>query len=356
VWYSIVKSGELHVDVKQSQEITNQKTTYSSLNIAFVLSVRESGNSIRTRAEIVRKIQQDMSRTHTLTSTTVTTTTVQQQQQKPLKLTERIVPWKVPKLANNDTNEVSNSSNIHRTHFLLNIVGLSAPPLVIPAILLLLSKYREIPIQDHVFSIGFAVYLCAANKLRFNTNAKQVALRKSRGQTHPEKPEWFETSNEEWFDRYMASAAFLGLVLPLSVQALAPLPMAQATAPHLYLLFFQILMELMGNGPRFHPMLQVAVPIGYSAYRMASLKQWLVAAWQLTGGGDGTTLAVAHFGLALLNAIFWTYNTFIMLLLRVLPNCLDGDKFPDISISWKYQLVPVVAGESDALTSKSHSD
>merc|ERR1719384_1693624 len=155
----------------------------------------------------------------------------------------------------------------------------------------------------------------------------------------------------------MASAAVLGLVLPLLVQLFAPPPMAQATAPHLYVLFFQILMEIMGNGPNFHPMLQVAVPIGYSAYRMASLKTWLVVAWQLMDGPDSgdTAWAMAHFGLALINAVFWTYNTFVMLLLRVLPPCLDADKFPDASISWKYHLVPVLVDENKGTFSKTRT-
>jgi len=297
-----------------------------------------------------------MSHTQTSTVAVTATTTPQQQQQQTFKLTERIVPWKVPKLANKSAYEEGDGRDVPETHFLLNVVGLSAPPLIIPTVLALLSRYRQIPVEDHVFSFGFALYLCAANKLRFHNNAEQVALRKSRGQSHPEKPEWFELSNEEWFDRYMASAAVLGLALPLVVQVLAPLPMAQAAAPHLYLLFFQILMELMGNGPRFHPMLQVAVPIGYSVYRLASLKHWLLAAWRLADGGSSAASATAHFGLALANAIFWTYNTFVMLLLRILPSCLDGDIFPDVSISWKWHLLPVVVDKGDGLPPKSRTD
>jgi len=283
----------------------------------------------------------------------------QQQQQQSFKLTERIVPWKVPKLADKHTNQNNEDNNLPTTFFPLNIFGLSAPPMVIPVILLLLSKYREIPVEDHVFSIGYALYLCFANKFRFNMNAKQVALRKSREEAFPEKPEWFEASNEEWFDKYMAFAAVLGLVLPLLVEVFAPRPMAQATSPHLYILFFQILMELMGNSPNFHPMLQVAVPIGYSVYRLGSLKTWLEVAWNLMGQGSDTdiTWAKVHFGLALTNVIFWSYNTFFMLLLRVLPPCLDENKFPDASVSWKYQLVPVVVDESNGTTaSKGRTD
>lgn len=298
----------------------------------------------------------------TQTSTTsivaTTTTTVQQEPQPEFNLTERIVPWKVPKLAAKHATQESDGKHFPATSFLLDIAGLSAPPLVIPGILLLLSTYREIPVEDHAFSIGFALYLCLANKFRFDKNAKQIALRKSRGEDHPEKPEWFINAGA-WFDKYMASAAVLGLVMPLALQLLAPSPVAQAAAPHLYVLLFQILMEIMGNGPHFHPMLQVAVPIGYSAYRIGSLKTWLAVSWGLMGQGSsisGTPWAVAHFGLALINVLFWTYNTFVMLLLRVLPPCLDGGNFPDADIRWKYHLVPVLVNETDGTSPKTRTD
>jgi len=287
-------------------------------------------------------------------TTTTITTTQQQEQQESFQLTKRIVPWKVPKLTTDgDSKREDAMPDSSKTFFPLNVVGLAAPPVIIPVILLLLSWNREIPIQDHAFSIGFALYLCAANKFRFDTNSEQLAIAKANGQALPDKFK-SDFSNESWFDKYMASAAIVGLVLPLLIQVFAPIEMANATAPHLYVLFFQILMEVMGNGPNFHPMLWMVVPIGYSAYRTALLKTWLVVAWQMlvdNSGSNANAWAVAHFGVALINVIFWTYNTFVMLLLRVLPSCLDKENFPEAKVSWKYHLVPVVANQQ-----KSHTD
>jgi len=233
--------------------------------------------------------------------------------------------------------------------FPLGVVGLSAPPLVVPAIPLLLFYTREIPFWDVFFSVAFPVYLCLANRFRFDNNSAQVAARERRGEAHPEKPEWFPEAEEPWFAKYMIFAATLGVVLPLLVQFAAPSPIAEATAPHLFVLLCQIMMELMVNGPRFHPMLQLITPIGFSAYRMAGLTTWLAVAWEMVSSAhrDGGSNAIsaweaANLLLAASNMIFWTYNTFVMKLLRQLPLCLDEGKFPDASITWKYQLVPAV--------------
>merc|ERR1712193_432307 len=92
----------------------------------------------------------------------------------------------------------------------------------------------EIPFLDQLFSIGFALYLCLANCYRFDTNARQVAQRKQQGKSYPEKPEWFPLSNEPWLAKYMLTAVTLGLLFPLVAILLAPQPIAEATAPHLY--------------------------------------------------------------------------------------------------------------------------
>jgi hypothetical protein len=239
-----------------------------------------------------------------------------------------------------------------KTFFPLSAVGLSTPPLFLPTILLALSYYQEIPAWDRFFTIAFPLYLCLANKIRFDNNAKQFAARKARGQPYPEKPEWFGERGP-WFAKYMIFAATIGVLLPLLVHLLAPSPIANATAPHVFLLLSQILMEIMVNGPRFHPMLQVINPIGYSVYRLGSLKMWVVLAWEMlstTANNDGIgsnailTWEMMHFWLAVTNVLFWTYNTFVLLLLRVVPPCLDQNKFPDANVSWKYQLIPTVNG------------
>jgi len=244
-----------------------------------------------------------------------------------------------------------------KAFFLLDMVGLAAPPLPILAIPLLIAYHRSIPAWDLFFSVAYPLYLGLANRFRFDNNAKLFNSRKKQGKEYPQKPEWFEQNNEAWFMKYMLFAATLGVILPIVVQLVAPPAISQASAPHLYLLVCQIMMEHMVNNPRFHPMLQVINPIGFSAYRMATLKIWLEVAFEMlptTELGRSSdillTWEMLHLLLALSNVVFWTYNTFVMLLLRVLPPCLDQRKFLDADVSWDkfYELVPVVNPHTDS--------
>lgn len=230
--------------------------------------------------------------------------------------------------------------------------GLVAPPMVLPVIHLLLLYNREIPFWDCFFSIAYPIYLCFANRFRFDSNARQIALRKSRGESYPTKPEFLNfVIGEPWFPKYMVFAAGLGVFLPLAIQVLAPPQIANAAAPHLYMLVCQIMMEIMVNGPEFHPLLQLMVPLGFSAYRVSCLKSWVMMAWELSAGSTATTTTttvaweVMHMALAVFNTIFWTYNTFVLLPLRVVPHCVDKNRFPDASnVSWNH-MIPSVSNE-----------
>jgi len=241
-------------------------------------------------------------------------------------------------------------NGVPKTFFLLDIVGLSAPKIALPSLLLLLCHYRQIPFWDLFFSIAFPLYVSLANRFRFDNNAREIALWKEGGEVGPKILGWFSgISEKKWFAKYMVFAASLGVLLPLLLQVTAPLPIAGAAAPHLYMLLFQIMMEKMANSPKFHSMLWLTIPLGYSAYRMACLKTWTTMAWQMVsstnghGSGAFLTWEMAHFLLALGNTIFWTYNLFVTLVLRVVPQCLDEHKFPDANVSGKYELVPLVA-------------
>lgn len=229
--------------------------------------------------------------------------------------------------------------------------GLIAPPIILPAIQLLLLYKRQIPYWDCFFSIAFPVYLCLANRFRFDSNARQIAIRKSKGESYPAKPQYGEGINKEpFFLKHMMFAAILGIFLPLATQVLAPPQIAQAAAPHLYMLVWQVMMEIMSNGPEFHPLLQLMVPLGFSTYRMSSLKSWVVLALEISDSGASTTTniwATVHLVLAVSNAIFWTCNTFIMLSLRIVPHCLDQELFPDAAnVTWNY-MIPSVSNEND---------
>merc|ERR1712176_1317075 len=125
-------------------------------------------------------------------------------------------------------------------------------------------------------------------------------------------------NKESWFPKYMIFAASLGVLLPLLVQVTAPQQIAEATAPHLFLLLCQIMMEMAGQSPEFHQMLWMTIPLGYSSYRMSSLKTWFVVAWEMffrkysAGSNAGIlTWEMFHLLLASSNAIFWTYNLFV---------------------------------------------
>ena len=233
--------------------------------------------------------------------------------------------------------------------------GLVAPPVVLPIMYLLLVCYREIPFWDCFFSIAYPLYLCLANRFRFDSNKRQIAIRTLKGESYPGKPEHTNFSKgESWFLKHMIFFACLGVLFPLVIQVVAPLPIAQAAAPHLYMLVCQIMMEMITNGPEFHPLLQLMVPLGFSAYRMSCLKTWLLMAWQMSGYGSAaptattTTWEMLHLVLAASNTIFWTCNTFIILPLRVVPHCIDKELFPEPSnVSW-YYMIPYVNNKDKA--------
>lgn len=286
----------------------------------------------------------------TQTTTTTTTTTT------PETLTSKMLDaggvfW----VADKENKSSKHSYDEEKSGFLLNLVGLALPPLPILAVPVALAYHREIPFWDLFFVIAFSIYLGLANRYRFDNNSKLYHVRKSKGLEYPEKPEWFEQNNETWFMKYMLFAATLGVLVPLAIQFVAPLPVAQAAAPHLFVLVCQIVMEHSVNNPRFHPLLQVMNPIAFSAYRMATLKTWVEVAFEMHDhDAAGITWEKAGFLLAVANLIFWTYNLFVMLTLRVLPPCMEQTKFLDADVSWdKYcQLVPTVNQDSAIATKK----
>lgn len=232
--------------------------------------------------------------------------------------------------------------------FPLNLVGLALPPLPVLAVPLALAYYRSIPFWDLFFSIAFPIYLGLANRFRFDNNANLYNLRKQQSKEFPERPDWFVQNQEKWFMKYMIFAATLGVLVPLLVQFFAPEAVAQVTAPHLFILVCQIVMEHMVYNPKCHPVIQIITPIGFSAYRMSTLKTWVALAFEMMMNATGNNTDVvltwgkAHFVLALANAVFWTYNLCVMLTLRVLPPNFDQEKFLDSNVSWEKcsQLIP----------------
>lgn len=205
-------------------------------------------------------------------------------------------------------------------------------PPVLPLATIVLACTRTIPAGDRLFSLLFPLYVCLANRWRFDRNAPVVAA----GGT--DRPLLREGSGP-WFKTYILTFGVVGIVLPLALQVLAPRPVAEAAAPHLYLTLCQVVMETVARKARYHPVPRLLVPIGFNAYRLTALGTWVRTARGAAPRGAGE---VAGLVLAVANALLWTYNLFVFLLLRTLPQYLDRREFPEAEVSWKGQLLPVI--------------
>lgn len=203
---------------------------------------------------------------------------------------------------------------------------------------IVLACTRPIPFMDRFFSIGYPCYLYLANHFRFDRNAPGIAAGRV-------KTPLLREGVGPWFKIYLLTFGIIGVLLPLLVQIIAPRPIADAAAPHLYLTMCQIVMETVARSPSFYPLTALMVPIGFNAYRLISLKTWLLTAWRSFGTGQvWETLGLA---LAFANTVIWTYNLFVFLLLRTLPQYINRDEFPEAKVSWKGQIIPVLNKKSD---------
>lgn len=282
---------------------------------------------------------------------------------------------------NPPSSRLSRNEKPQKAGFLVEMVGFTLPPLSLSTASFFILYYRSIPAWDVFFSVAFPFYLALANRFRFDNNAKLFASWKRQGKVYSERPDWFVNSNDSFFKRYLRVCIVIALILPMLLQFFAPTPIANASVPHLYLLLCQIALEHMANNPRCHPSLQLMTPIGFSFYRLAALKTWLVAAlapFPLQGFGmrayhclmvteSGIWMCpetvpsaweAFHILLALSNVILWTYNTFVMLFLRILPPCLDQNKFLDADVSWggSFQLFPTLQRNDSAKEAAGKSD
>jgi hypothetical protein len=62
--------------------------------------------------------------------------------------------------------------------------------------------------------------------------------------------------------------------------------------------------------------------------------------------GEMIIWEVLGLSLALVNLGVWTYNLFIFLLLRTVPQYLDKTEFPAAAVVWKSQLFPVLSKDT----------
>lgn len=222
-----------------------------------------------------------------------------------------------------------------------NVLGLapSANSGVLLFAAVLVARSHSLPLADLTFAAGFPAYLVLANVLRFDGNEGEQRfkplLREGRG---------------PWFKRYILTFALAGLVLPLPLVFAAPPAIARAAAPHLFLTAVQCAVEALTAHSRFAAVLRLAVPVGFNTYRLGTLQAWCAGALASARASTGSTALWAWpaLGLALANAVLWTYNLFVFLLLRVAPQYIDEERFPVPPATWKWALMPVVEAEAAA--------
>eukprot|EP00751_Fragilariopsis_kerguelensis_P041960 CAMPEP_0171022740 /NCGR_PEP_ID=MMETSP0736-20130129/31647_1 /TAXON_ID=186038 /ORGANISM="Fragilariopsis kerguelensis, Strain L26-C5" /LENGTH=104 /DNA_ID=CAMNT_0011461703 /DNA_START=520 /DNA_END=831 /DNA_ORIENTATION=- len=65
---------------------------------------------------------------------------------------------------------------------------------------------------------------------------------------------------------------------------------------------------------------------------------------------------VVGLALAVANAIIWTYNLFVFLLLRTLPQYINRQEFPVADVTWKGQLIPILASTSTSTSDSSSNN
>jgi hypothetical protein len=233
----------------------------------------------------------------------------------------------------------------------LDSVGfqISTPAFIFSFLAVAIGLSRPIPKADVAFSTCFPLYLAIANRFRFDRNAPTIAA----------KREYLPLLREgvgPWFIRYLNFFGMIAIVLPILFQLAAPRYISDAAAPHLYLTVCQVAMELLTKGGKFHALLQLLNPIGFNTYRIWTLCVWastsmssfLTAKDSVAGLGSNMFAGkmiiweALNLSLALVNLVAWTYNLFVFLLLRTLPQYFDKTEFPAAEVVWKFQLFPVV--------------
>jgi hypothetical protein len=232
----------------------------------------------------------------------------------------------------------------------------SPSTLIFFALSISLAIKSTIPASHVLFSILYSVYIGCINRFRFQRNA----LADNKNNKNQDGPlPLLHTGRGPWFKNYVMTFGVLGVLLPVAFMLLAPSAYAQAAAPHLYLVSCQLVMESLVNGSsQVHSLCRALVPIGFNTFRMWSLMEWTKASIQLLQQAnhhapllliDSFRLSISMMGwsvlgclLSISNLVVWTYNLFIFLLLRMLPQYIDPVQFPSPTVEWKLQLFPVV--------------
>merc|ERR1712232_364969 len=149
---------------------------------------------------------------------------------------------------------------------------------------------------------------------------------------------------EKSFLIYFGVSKILGFLIPLILIFTAPSEIATMVTPSLVLVIAQAVAEPSTAG--CHDVLRMAIPIGYSSYRLfGPLQAWAVDSYGLylehraSSKGDNDLIYAFNVGLAWINLVFAVYNLFVFLILRTMPLYFDKDETP--RVEFEYILTPI---------------
>ena len=217
----------------------------------------------------------------------------------------------------------------------------SADSVVLLSIGAAVAAAHPVPRADLFFVVAYPCYMALTNEWRFGGNVVGA---------HREFVPLLREGRGPWFMRYVKSFALVSLLLPLPIVfgcfgLGVPLSVSRAAAPHILLVLTQCACESLTRSPSVAALVRLLIPIGFNAYRMGSLVTWARAATAtaIAAGAAAPAVRAWHgvgLCLALANLLMWSYNPFVFLLWRTLPQYLDRREFPTPATRWRGSLLP----------------
>lgn len=173
---------------------------------------------------------------------------------------------------------------------------------------------RTIPKVELVTVVAAAIYVQAANLAQLQLYSTSPSI-----SSHVIRP----LAMNGIFSRltiriFLFSSLVLSIVVPwIWLLAFNPsLDERMMLGPHLFAMMAQILFEFWSFRPYVSLVVRLAIPVGFVAYRLRLLMQWVQAAYQVDLSIRSHLFMLV---LASANLIFWSIMLFYVLLLKVCP-------------------------------------
>eukprot|EP00554_Chaetoceros_debilis_P002683 CAMPEP_0194083188 /NCGR_PEP_ID=MMETSP0149-20130528/8497_1 /TAXON_ID=122233 /ORGANISM="Chaetoceros debilis, Strain MM31A-1" /LENGTH=218 /DNA_ID=CAMNT_0038765529 /DNA_START=17 /DNA_END=673 /DNA_ORIENTATION=+ len=206
-----------------------------------------------------------------------------------------------------------------------------APILVFAGLSAFLLSRQSITGSDVLFIVLYPLYIYLANNVCFNSN--ELAL--SRKDIVIDSLGQGQFKGQPAFRKYMIAFKIFAVLLPLFLIVFAPPQISAGTVSPLVLLLVQIVTEK--STQRFHDVLRILVPIGFNAYRLKGLYNWVESALLVSEDHPWYYVGLT---LSTINLIIWSYNLFVFLLLRMLPVYFDKDYTPPVEMAYSVAPIP----------------